>query len=212
MRLGHDQRVLAHDRHAVGEPDVVGHHVAPPVRQHHRHDAGLALLPRHRARHVHPARPAASTTISLNGCPSRRTPSAPARDHTRVGGDHQPTIGQPVDRERQPFDPGHDLTGPSASNASTSPASQSHIQNRPSCQRGDSPIWMPVAKVSVMEGLTPAADGTHRPSRRPRRRSPFPPAPGDGPYDVVLTTTIRVMVPTMSDPDFVTLLVTSVPM
>ena len=36
---------------------------------------------------------------------------------------------------------------PSASNASTSPASQSHIQNRPSCHRGDSPIWMPVAKT-----------------------------------------------------------------
>src|SRR5689334_24966102 len=38
---------------------------------------------------------------------------------------------------------------PSGAKARTSPALQSHIQNRPSCQRGDSPIRMPVAKVSV---------------------------------------------------------------
>lgn len=41
---------------------------------------------------------------------------------------------------------------------------------------------------------------------------PFPPAPGDGPYDEVLTTTIRVTLPTTPDPAFVTALVTSVPM
>jgi hypothetical protein len=41
---------------------------------------------------------------------------------------------------------------------------------------------------------------------------PLPPAPGEGPYDDVLTTTIRVTVPTMFEPDFVTLCVTSVPM
>ena len=41
---------------------------------------------------------------------------------------------------------------------------------------------------------------------------PFPPAPGEGPYDVVWTTTSRVTVPEMLDPDLVTLLVTSVPM
>ena len=38
---------------------------------------------------------------------------------------------------------------PSASNTRTSPATQSHIQNRPSCHRGDSPIWIPDAKRSV---------------------------------------------------------------
>src|SRR6188508_3084073 len=51
---------------------------------------------------------------------------------------------------------------PLASNASTSPATQSHIQNRPSCHRGDSPIWSPVAKICVMDGQTPANKGTHR--------------------------------------------------
>ena len=51
---------------------------------------------------------------------------------------------------------------PSALKASTSPAIQSHIQNRPSCHRGDSPIWIPVAKISVMDGQTPVDDGTHR--------------------------------------------------
>src|SRR3954452_593455 len=39
---------------------------------------------------------------------------------------------------------------PAASKARTSPAAQSHIQNRPSCHRGDSPIWIPVAKSSVI--------------------------------------------------------------
>lgn len=48
---------------------------------------------------------------------------------------------------------------PSVSKASTSPATQSHIQNRPSCQRGDSPIWSPVAKISVMPQQTPAEIG-----------------------------------------------------
>ena len=47
-------------------------------------------------------------------------------------------------------------------NASTSPASQSHIQKRPSCQRADSPILIPVAKISVMDGQTPTGDVAHR--------------------------------------------------
>src|SRR5207249_1030376 len=40
---------------------------------------------------------------------------------------------------------------PSVPNASTSPASQSHIQRRPSCHRGHSPIRMPVADVAPVE-------------------------------------------------------------
>src|SRR5438874_13027597 len=38
---------------------------------------------------------------------------------------------------------------PSLPNASTSPASQSHIQKRPPCHRGDSPILIPAAKISA---------------------------------------------------------------
>src|SRR5207237_5761252 len=51
---------------------------------------------------------------------------------------------------------------PSAPKASTSPASQSHIQKRPSCHRGDSPIRIPVAKMSVTPEQTPADADSHR--------------------------------------------------
>lgn len=51
---------------------------------------------------------------------------------------------------------------PSASKASTSPAGQSHIQNRPSCHRGDSPIRIPAAKISVMSVKTPSEGQIHR--------------------------------------------------
>src|SRR5262245_60702102 len=51
---------------------------------------------------------------------------------------------------------------PSASNANTSPAIQSHIQNRPSCHRGDSPMCSPVAKSSVIAVETPTSTETHR--------------------------------------------------
>ena len=59
------------------------------------------------------ARPAASTTISLNGCPlgAVRRQVGPG-DHAGGGRGDQPAVGQPVDRERQPLDPRHDLAGP----------------------------------------------------------------------------------------------------
>ena len=39
---------------------------------------------------------------------------------------------------------------PSASTASSSPAIQSERCSRPSCQRGDSPIAMPVVRISML--------------------------------------------------------------
>src|SRR5438132_8388053 len=51
---------------------------------------------------------------------------------------------------------------PSVPKASTSPASQSHIQKRPPCHRGDSPIWIPVAKMSVTRYKTAFDAGSHR--------------------------------------------------
>src|SRR6516164_4559004 len=54
---------------------------------------------------------------------------------------------------------------PSASKTRTSPATQSHIQNRPSCHRGDSPIWIPVAKSSVIAEQTPTGADSHRSHR-----------------------------------------------
>src|SRR4051794_33967522 len=63
---------------------------------------------------------------------------------------------------------------PSASNTRISPASQSHIQNRPSCHRGDSPICSPVAKISAIArryfllrpGAAEAADAVRYPRSR----------------------------------------------
>jgi len=39
---------------------------------------------------------------------------------------------------------------------------QSHIQKRPPCHRGDSPIWIPVAKMSVTRYKTASDAGSHR--------------------------------------------------
>ncbi len=54
--------------------------------------------------------PEASTTISLNGCPASavRRQVRPG-DHTGSGGDHEASVGEPVDRERQPLDARHHL-------------------------------------------------------------------------------------------------------
>ena len=104
VRLGHDQRRLVDDRHAVGEPHVVGARLQRPAPG--RPD---------RARR---ARSAASA--STRACPptarrrrhdlverhpgARRTAASARRHADPTWRDRRPA---PVDRERQPLDAGH---------------------------------------------------------------------------------------------------------
>src|SRR4051794_17807146 len=109
------------------------------------------------------ARPARSTTISLSGWPLapygvRSTPATSPRlvvMTSRPSGSQSMENGSPSTRASTRREP-------SAEKDSTSPASQSHIQNRPSCHRGDSPIWMPAAKISLMTVQTPSDRRSHR--------------------------------------------------
>jgi hypothetical protein len=111
------------------------------------------------------ARPAASTTISLKGCPVAPygSKSGPATIPRGVLATSRPSGSQSIENG-SPSTRATTSRFPSASKTSTSPASQSHIQNRPSCHRGDSPIWIPVANTSVMPEQTPAAATSHRSS------------------------------------------------
>src|ERR687898_2766057 len=111
------------------------------------------------------ARPAASTTISLNGWPvapygSRSelaTTPAGVLVTSRPSGSQSIENGSPSTRATT-------SRVPSASKTSTSPANQSHIQNLPSCHRGGSPIWIPVARTSAIPEQTPMAATSHRSS------------------------------------------------
>ena len=108
--------------------------------------------------------PPASTTISLNGCPAAPygASSGPATTPAWVVTTRRPSGSQSMENG-SPSTRATTSRSPAAENARTSPATQSHIQNRPSCHRGDSPICIPlVAKISVMDGQTPTGDGTHR--------------------------------------------------
>src|SRR5205823_4361180 len=109
------------------------------------------------------ARPAASTTISLNGWPVAPYGSraGPATTPPGVVTTSRPSSSQSIEKG-SPATRATTSRLPSASNTSTSPASQSHIQNRPSCQRGDSPIWIPVAYTSAIQEQTPTAAASHR--------------------------------------------------
>src|SRR5918993_3176322 len=117
------------------------------------------------------ARPAASTTISLKGCAFAPygSRSGPATNPAGVVATSRPSGSQSIENG-SPSTRATTSRFPSASKTSTSPASQSHIQNRPSCQRGDSPIWIPVAKTSVIPGQTPAAASSHRTEQARARR------------------------------------------
>ena len=83
------------------------------------------------------ARPAASTTISLNGCPVAPygARSGPATTPRGVVATSRPSGSQSIENG-SPSTRATTSRFPSASKTSTSPAIQSHIQNRPSCHRG----------------------------------------------------------------------------
>src|ERR671911_525071 len=111
------------------------------------------------------ARPAASTTISLKGCPLAPygSRSGPATNPPGVVATSRPSGGQSIENG-SPSTRATTSRSPSASKTSTSPAIQSHIQNRWSCHRGDSPIRIPVANTSAIPDQTPAPLPTHRSS------------------------------------------------
>jgi hypothetical protein len=115
VRLGDDERVLAEDDHPVRKPHVVGDLAAGPIGQHNTHDPRLGLLPRHRAGHVHPCPGSGIHDDLVERLPYRavRLQLGPCHQSSRRGSD-EPTVGEPVDRERQSLHPRHDLALPFA--------------------------------------------------------------------------------------------------
>jgi hypothetical protein len=110
VRLGNYECALTEDDHAVREPHIVGDLATAPIGQHNGDDPGLWLLPRHRARQVHP-RPGHGIDDDLIEGLARRAIRLQVRtghDSTRRGGD-EPAIGEPVDRKRHPLDARYDL-------------------------------------------------------------------------------------------------------